>query len=131
MCLMLSSSVSQNNLVPGGLKYSTRRLLHIVFQTLSIILQMQEDTTLMFCRKRYSLTFSPQNGKSDYVGNRRVKDKSFKLFQGIHYFLEMNILLRWWGWDCSLVETLEGFKNFIKQLFSKIYPSPYFTELHF
>lgn len=86
MRLMLSSSVSQNNLVPGGLKYSTRRLLPIVFQTLSIILQMQEDIKLMFCRKRYSLTFSPQNGKSDYVGNRRVKDKSFKLLQGIHYF---------------------------------------------
>lgn len=52
MCLMLSSSVSQNSLVPGGLKYSTRRLLHIVFQTLSIILQMQEYTELMFYRKR-------------------------------------------------------------------------------
>lgn len=86
MCLMLSSSVSQNSLVPGGLKYSTRRLLHIVFQTLSIILQMQEYIELMFYRKRYSLTFSLQNGKIDYVGNRRVKDRSFKLFQGIHYF---------------------------------------------
>lgn len=28
-------------------------------------------------------------------------------------------------------ETLEGFKIFIKQLFSKIYRSPSFTELHF
>lgn len=63
MCLMLSSSVSQNSLVPGGLKYSTRRLLHIVFQTLSIILQMQEYTELMFYRKRYSLTFSSSEWK--------------------------------------------------------------------